>query len=464
MASKAPVIDFSALTKGGSLMASLEASLQPKEIKKDGPVTSKVTTAFPLNEDQAAAVSAMVQFLDRKSEMFFRLVGPAGTGKTFCIKDLINRIRGRLVFTAPTNKATKVLRESVTTDDYKPDCRTIYSLLGLKLEANGEIQELAAPEDPIDLSRFLAVVVDEASMLNKQLVEYMVQAAETQNIQFILMGDEFQLPPVGEKKSVIWALDAPEHRLTKVMRHDNQILALVTRIRGLMSHPCPTVRVVSDNDGTEGVWEMKAVDFYAKMREMARAGHFTRVNGAKAVAWRNVTVDEMNKVIRNEIFDNPAAEWVVGDRLTMLAPAKDFDGEDVAHTDDEGVVTAINEAWHPLYEQFLCNAVSVTFDDNHTGTVWLIHPSARAEFERYLTSLAAQAREQRSLWKTYWQIKESFHSAKHAYAITAHRAQGSTYEIGFVNYRDILLNRDRVEALKCLYVAFTRFKKMLHSS
>jgi ATP-dependent exoDNAse (exonuclease V) alpha subunit len=66
------------------------------------------------------------------------------------------------------------------------------------------------------------------------------------------------------------------------------------------------------------------------------------------------------------------------------------------------------------------------------------------------------------LWKKFWAFKESFHSARHAYAITAHRAQGSTYQIAFVDYRDILLNRNRQEAARCLYVATSRPKKELY--
>ena len=41
------------------------------------------------------------------------LEGSAGTGKTFCIRELPNRMKGRIVYTAPTNKATKELAKSL---------------------------------------------------------------------------------------------------------------------------------------------------------------------------------------------------------------------------------------------------------------------------------------------------------------------------------------------------------------
>jgi hypothetical protein len=153
------------------------------------------------------------------------------------------------------------------------------------------------------------------------------------------------------------------------------------------------------------------------------------------------------------------SDWCEGDRLTMLAPAKDHEGEDVAHTDDEGVVTRVTQTWHPMYEQFMCYAIDVTFDENHSGTIWMIHPDAKGEFERECVRLAGEARNNRKLWPKYWGFKDSFHLARHGYAMTTHRAQGSTYETVFVDYRDILVNRNRSEALQCLYVAFSRAKK-----
>jgi len=443
------VIDFKALE--ASMVASKHAA-----------VTTKVANAYPLNDDQLRVVDAMQAFVDAgpaDENYFFVLEGQAGVGKTFCIKDLVNRLRGRMVFTAPTNKATKVLRESITTDGYKPECRTIYSLLGLRLEANGEIKELTTPEEPLDLTKFLAVVVDEGSMINKMLMRYIEQTAKDQNIQFIFMGDPAQLPPVGEIMSPIWRLEN-NHKLTKVMRHDNQILKLATAVRQKLSHPAPSFTPESDFDSDGGVKVFRNAEFVAAIKDAARQGEFSKPNRAKAIAWRNVTVDALNRIIRSELFDN-ANTWSEGDRIIMLEPAKDLEGDTIAHTDDEGTVTRVNVAWHPHHGEFKCYAISVTFDDNHAGTIWLLHEDSAAEFEREVQRRAAEARSNSRLWKTFWGFKEAFHKARYAYAITAHRSQGSTYETAFVDYRDIMLNRTRREAFQCLYVACTRPKRFL---
>ena len=187
-----------------------------------------------LNLEQGTAIEKIESFLRDPSQQFFLLAGSAGTGKTHCMKALVERIRGKLVFTAPTNKATKVLREALTTDSYKPDCRTIYSLLALRLEANGEIKELTVPEDPVDLMSYRAIIVDEASMINQALFRFIKQVANEQNLKFIFLGDFCQLPSVKESRSEVWNNANAVAELSRVMRHDNAILRLATHLRGLV--------------------------------------------------------------------------------------------------------------------------------------------------------------------------------------------------------------------------------------
>jgi len=423
-----------------------------------------MTTATPqLTLEQDQAIESMSAFLRDPEKQFFLLAGYAGTGKTFCIQHLIGQARGRLIFTAPTNKATKVLRDTLTTDAYKPECRTIYSLLGLRLEANGEVKELAIPEDPIDLTQYKAVIVDEASMVNSNLFSFVKQTADAQKVKFIFMGDPAQLPPVGELRSPIWGNAHQVTELTRVMRHDNQILTLATAIRKVIDHPAPRVKLDSDNADGIGVWRLGEGEFESRIMQAVDTGRFSQVNEAKAIAWRNVTVDALNRRIRQRIFDNSASQfWLPGDRVLVMEPAKDHNDEVVATTDDEGTVTRVEVDWHPKWREFKVWRINITTDDNRPIVLRVLHEDCLAEHTRKAEELAQAARLDRRKWGGFWDFKEAFHKLRHAYAITAHRAQGSTYEAAFVDWRDILLNRNRSEAYRCLYVACTRPKKELY--
>lgn len=423
-----------------------------------------MTTPTNLTDEQTAALASIVEFLTTPPTLgqddFFLLSGSAGTGKTFCIRELTNQTRGRFIFTAPTNKATKVLRESVTSKDYKPECRTIYSLLGLRLEANGEVKELKAPEEMIDLSQYKAVIVDEGSMVNSVLLGHIKKTSQEFNIKFIFLGDPAQLPPVGEQSSGIWTIPRTAH-LTKVLRHDNQILELATRLRAQVDKFSPSITLTTANDGVEGIWKLSTMNFCKEILLQAGEGAFSMANGSKVIAWRNVEVDKYNTLIRRKIFfDNPQP-WLVGDRVLFTSPARDLDDEPVASTDDEGEVTRVETEYHAVYGTMKIWRLSITLDDNRTVIARVLHEDSRLAFTRRSEELVGAARANSRGWKAFWEFKEAFHSLRYAYAITAHRAQGSTYHTAFVVWQDILLNRNRQEAYRCLYVACTRASKQL---
>lgn len=423
-----------------------------------------MTTTTNLTGEQAAALASIVEFLTIPSPLgqddFFLLSGSAGTGKTFCIRELTNQTRGRFIFTAPTNKATKVLRESVTSDDYKPECRTIYSLLGLRLEANGEVKELKAPEELIDLSQYKAVIVDEGSMVNSVLLGHIKKTSQEFNIKFIFLGDPAQLPPVGEQSSGIWTIPRAAH-LTKVMRHDNEILELATRLREQVDRIAPTIKLVAANAGGEGIWKLSTVNFLGQIDKFAAEGKFSEPTTAKVIAWRNVEVDRFNKQIRNTIFNSPTEPWLVSDRVLFTAPAKDLEDEVVASTDDEGEITRVEEEWHAVWPEFKIHRIAITLDSNKTVVARVLHPDSQGMYQRKVDELSQIAKSNPRKWKDFWKFKEAFHSLRYAYAITAHRAQGSTYRTAFVYWQDILLNHNRQEAYRCLYVACSRPSKQL---
>lgn len=418
------------------------------------------------NDEQQLAIASMLQHARQTGNSpFFVLEGPAGTGKTFCMKYMRAEFKGRTMFTAPTNKATRVLRENLNVDGAREECRTIYSALGLQMQANGEVKELAKPEEDIDLSEYRVIVVDEGSMVGKGssdkpgLMRYIEEAsARYPKIRWVFMGDPYQLPPVGEPTSPIWSLPNGA-RLSKVMRQDNQILKLATHLRVMVDKPFGKLDLRSDNDGEEGIWTCGNGGLDTAILNQAQ-GFLKGEN--KAIAWRNVEVDRLNRLIRRELFAEPEAyPWQPGDRITLLGPAKDLEGEIIGTTDEEGAVEKCDQADHPVYG-LPCYRIVMRSDLNTSLTLWVLHPSARNKFEVRKARLAETARADRREWKAFWDFVEAFHPVRHAYAITSHRAQGSTYKRAFVSWRDILLNRDRGEAMRCLYVAATRPKKELY--
>lgn len=420
-------------------------------------------TPISLSEEQSAAVTKLIEFLQdpEPEDLFFVLSGFAGTGKTFCMREVIRRSAksaARFAFTAPTNKAAKELRKVAE------KAGTIYSLLGLRVDKSGELKKVVEGKPPQDLSELDAIFLDEGSMVSANLFRILRDVSDKHNIKVVFMGDAAQLPPVGESNSLIWSLRNGA-QLTKVMRHDNQILELVTRIRSQVDSIAPCIDIKSDSSGGMGVIKGTKAAFRQSMFDAAQAGKFADGTQAKAIAWRNVRVAEYNNLIRFAIFGAAAipGHYLIGDRIVAAGPIMKGD-EVMMNTDDEAIVESFVECHHPLEPKYRGIELLCRTEQNTMVRLLVIHPDSGADFGRDSMHKAHDAKGNPKLWKKFWEHKELFHDVKYAYALTAHRAQGSTYENVWVDYGDILYNRQRKEAFQCLYVACSRPTTRLYLS
>jgi len=419
-----------------------------------------------LNEEQAAVKAQLEAFL-QSPEQFFLLAGYAGTGKTYLLTQCL--LERKVVFTAPTNKAVKILatglREAVAASKNPsrtiPTC-TIFSLLGLTLKADGAVKVLSQKEEDFSIRDFDIVVVDEASMVGTSLLPHLLKAVKGTKVKVIFSGDPMQLPPVKEARSEVWTMEMEMGKLQKVVRHDNAILSYATRLRALMNAPAPNLKPTQDFHDGEGIIVHKAplLTVLAGTHE-----NFEEPEKVKVIAWRNIMVDKYNAAIRRVLLEDADRElFLPSDRVILTEPALDLESESgrvLGTTDEEGVIVATGRTEIMGVE---CYELKIHFDGNRTETLTTPTAKGRVSWTRTKGIMAEQARLDPSFWKTFWEFHESFHYVRHAYAITAHRSQGSTYEKAFVDIHDILSNPNRKEAMRCLYVAATRARKELHFS
>jgi len=419
-----------------------------------------------LNQKQRNAVDFMHDFTKSAQRMMV-LEGFAGTGKTTCVQTFAKESGKRIAFTAPTNKATKVLR-NMASEEVDVACCTIYSLLGLILDGSGEIREVKA-EGENRADQFDVIVVDEGSMVGDNLFNHIGQAASTYGVQIIFMGDPAQLPPVNETHSPVFDL-GQKITLTEVMRHDNQILALATNIRQAIYGEAE-LNLVADNDESGGVFIANGSRFRNQLeRGFTSETYKDHSDSFKTIAWRNVTVNAHNDFIRSCMYGDPLPEpFELGERIVACAPVLDLVSrlssgptELVLHTDEEATVEQIEVTEHPIYKNIMCDVVKVQDDYGSVwGTCYTVNRESKGAHKALMDDLANAAKKDRSRWGAFWDAKDSFHDLRPCHAITAHRSQGSTYETVFVNVADILLNRNRTEALKCLYVAVSRASRIV---
>lgn len=395
-----------------------------------------------LNDEQRAAVRALREWEIIRENSFFILDGAAGVGKTYTL----SQSGLPFVYTAPTNKAVKVLANNGV-----PYPQTIHQLLGLKMMPDGAVRKLKQSRQKTLAGSI--VVVDEASMLSTEILNYISQHAK-RGARFIFLGDSCQLPPVNEANSPIWSLDCPRLTLTKQMRQSE--LAAISGLSEYLAVLRGDISMLPAQPMRQVAMPVRRLGNDEWLRTITANLEMIKAGQSKVIAWRNVRVDYYNKYIRSTIFGSATDEYILGDRVLLREPAYDpFDAKQmIAPTDTEGTIINIDMAIHPI--GFALYKLTIQADDGELYTFYPIHPSGAKEYKKTLKAMAETAKRCPSSWGEFWELKETISEVAYAYAITAHKSQGSTYNVVYIDWHDIWTNRNRVEAGRCFYVAVSR--------
>ena len=157
------------------------------------------------------------------------VTGGPGTGKTTILKgilSLLGQMQLRCVLAAPTGRAAKRLTE-VTGEE----ASTIHRLLEASIDQNtGKMFFLRDEDTPLKAD---AVIVDEMSMVDIQLLHSLLQAVP-HGKRLILVGDPDQLPPVGPGSPFADCLRSgmlPTVRLTEIFRQAQESLIVMNAHR-----------------------------------------------------------------------------------------------------------------------------------------------------------------------------------------------------------------------------------------
>jgi exodeoxyribonuclease-5 len=298
-----------------------------------------------LSAEQNAALAAIDTFMDGGHGNVRRQDGPAGTGKTTVLRYVIegrddcaildgNRFgdahyleacevldtRDRWPLLAPTNRAARQMSKA-TGVPASTIHRAIYATTE-KLTPKGErlrealrsvIEQIKATDDAkalgelrlvaVGLRRALrretiyerlardlqdivtGVLVDEASMVNAELLQALRQAVGM-TTPILLIGDGFQLPPV-EGEAVFEQVPLVAPSLTAVHRHGGRILDLCQHLRGGgIWHNWPA----QPDDWDQGLHIGRTTGRVLPVADVVLAGtHFDRRN--------------INVLLRNKLWD-----------------------------------------------------------------------------------------------------------------------------------------------------------------
>lgn len=462
-------------------------------------------------KDQQAAYDSLIEFINapyNEHDYKRALIGPAGTGKTYLVRALIqhcNITYSLIGLAAPTHKACRVLQESISLPNIK--CNTLGSDLGLKPNYNLEKFDINnIPFDPhgrIKIGDYKLYIVDEASMIPRSLSTLLEDTCKTKKCKIIYIGDGSQLPPVNEKYSSSLR-GVSTCSLNQIVRQeeDNPMRYLLELLRYDIKHKRFTfLEYIGkhseqfDVGFTKGFRVCNPKDFNDLVFMNFNDENITRnVDYCRVVAYTNDCVAYWNNCIRNSIIkDSDKGIITKNDLLTSYTTLVDSFNNPIIKNSEEYIVHTIVDYVHPKYE---FKGFMIKFQAIHGGAVsnplFVLDHSDMFSVQKYAQvakqliedAKTANSKVRSEKWKEYYRFKETCllltdfkrpdgsllykRDIDYGFALTSHKSQGSTFDTVFVDVMDIVYDRyghpyrDCEEINRRLYVACSRAKNKLY--
>jgi exodeoxyribonuclease-5 len=444
------------------------------------------------NAEQFEAVKKIKDWILRKNEKesFFVLAGYSGTGKTSVVKKILDWYCGGVVVSAPTHKAKRVIGNITGRG-----AETLHSLLGLRADISVESFN---PNDPIfnpiaipRITDHNFVIIDEASMINEDLYNLILDKVINSSTKVLFIGDPAQIPPVGEKISMVFhQTDFESIWLTKIERQciGNPLLLVANDLRNnLNTIDGGFVRKTSLNENKEGViFTLNKKEFRKMIFEKFLSDEYKKdIDYVKLLAWKNDTVMESNKIIRNELLKDAKDIVEVNDLLMGYRSVSDAKQRYniVENSADYKIVkkSKIEKNVHGIWGYRIKLEEKIKKDEFNYQNIFIINSEDENNLHNYAEMhdvLKYKAKLDKRLWSKYYEFRrENFlmtdidkyrngtarnkfecigKDIDYGYALTIHKSQGSTYKFAMILETDINQNWLIKERNQIKYVAFTR--------
>ena len=457
----------------------------------------RIRTAFGYEptQEQQAAIDVFATFMaDSRMMPVMVMRGSAGTGKTTLAAAIVRALQSleqQLVLMAPTGRAAKVFSLYAGSAAYTMH-RRIYRQKSL--------------EGGFDLgynnAKDTLFIVDEASMISlngegRSLLDDLISFVYNgSNCRLMLIGDQAQLPPVGEEESP--ALMAPvlrsfglhvyECTLNEVLRQSQEsgILWNATEIRSLSPDPSPSregsfnLPVTLPKILLDGFTDIKVVPGDELIETLASSYSKVGLDETMVVTRSNKRANIFNQGIRNQILGREE-ELTTGDQLMVeknnyywVAQTPNLGGMSFIANGDMCVVRRVRN----VHEQhgFRFAEVTMTFPDYDdyelTATVLLDTLTSEApaltrdqQEELFNKVMEDYADIPRKADRMKALKEDRYYNAlqvKYAYAATCHKAQGGQWAHIYVDQGYMTDDMLTVDYLHWLYTAFTRATEKLY--
>lgn len=473
-------------------------------------IIGKDKNVYNFTNDQQKAIDNIISFIAapfNPAKYIVGLTGAGGTGKTFITKYIISHCKysnSVIKCTSSTHKACRVFSQAL---DGK-DVDTIQSTFGLRLDlrledfdpANPQFNPMAKPK----LENIKLLLVDEASMLPSKLVTFICNECKKLEIKIIFIGDNYQLAPVNEKKSIAFDRCFEINQLKEIVRQaaNNPITNLLELLRYDIEHHTyrfleyisKNIGVTNYNDINEGFCICGKESFRHLINMSFNDEAYKKnIDMYRIIAYTNACVSGWNSYIRNTIIQDSDKNIITKNDLIMSYETIVNEFMEIVINNSEEYI--INDIVNFVDDTYGFKGFLVKFQLIHGGMItrplFIIDHRDKFTIQKYhktITSLISSAKSASggtrvSKWKAYYEFKKKYLIAAniidrngktlysrdidYGFAITAHKSQGSTYDTVFIDVNDMVYDRmgkpyaNQEDLLRRLYVGCSRARTEL---
>lgn len=452
-----------------------------KEIGAPSPLVESALSTLPFtpHPDQQKLLNKLSDFVENgASNGVFVLNGYAGTGKTSMVGAFIKALkacRRKVVVVAPTGRAAKVAQSFSG-----HPASTIHKLLyrGNSLDPGNTTFFIARNTTPDT-----TFIVDEASMISdapdssgRSLLFHLARYVYScPGCRMILVGDEAQLPPVGQTSSMAMnferlrqmGLNPTGHSLDMPVRQAamSGIIHNATYMRQKLFYPV--------SDAPDAIFVKEFPDVVAISSEdlaesLATSHALVGEDETLIITRSNKRANNFNRAIRNIVMyaEEPLER---GDRVVISkndyywGKQNNLDG--FIANGETAEVTWVGKTEKAYGRYFTDVELRFVSDGRIVGAKAMLRslvcegPSIpRAEMERFYARVM-EAYEGELSKKIKGALEDPFYNAlqmKYAYCVTCHKAQGGQWKHVYIDMGGIAPDAMTEDFYRWLYTAVTR--------
>lgn len=486
--------------------------LEPKETKAESPVrNTDVTTVrstgksggITYNKEQQSAIVNAVSFLKTNTDptQYYVIEGKAGTGKTTIAKEILKEFEDEQIYVAAvSHKAKGVIKSSFGDDTRGKKFFSIAGLLGMKGINDNDTQTTkfqVGLKVPLLDNPPALLVIDEASMITEDVLKKIIDinSSLSRPFQMLFLGDIGQIQPIRDEQSEFYRTHKDLLNKKSDIFNSKHKSKLITRVRQGEANPIlpyadyfwensqkenpelnPTQHIVRNNQITDkgsllfSNSESEVLNSVIKAVKNAVEKGLT--NHVKIVTYHVNEKTELNQKIHEALFGKDS-DYSKGDMLILNSPYDLPDVNATMENSSEIQIKSIQDTdvdefgVHTLYLETNGTAYTRTGNEQKDCVIQVVSRNDIGLYNQKLQELASYAKRQtnrtlkKQAWSDFWEYKGRYADVDFGYAITAHKSQGSTYDIVVVDEKDIMgtTATSNQEKSELIYTALTRPRK-----